>query len=149
MCLICFAPEARSGLSKLVLAAYFDFCFYFRSVLREVPIPGGTDCTASLKCAAGSGTGSFLKVYANLSIVRSPIAAATPLKGRQAEFFKYQSTRSEPRRISSSRGTATLHLHPMSANPPPRRRDRREAPRGRSGTPGSSDFLVTFCSHKK
>ena len=26
MCLICFAPEARSGVSKLVLAAYGDFC---------------------------------------------------------------------------------------------------------------------------
>ena len=26
MCLICFAPEARSDLSKLVLAAYLDFC---------------------------------------------------------------------------------------------------------------------------
>ena len=62
MCLICFAPEARSGMSKLVLAAYFDFCFYFRSVLREVPIPGGTDCGASLTCAAGRGTGSFLEV---------------------------------------------------------------------------------------
>ena len=72
MCLICFAPEARSGLSKLVLAAYFDFCFYFRSVLRVVPIPGGTDCGTSLKCAAGRGTGSFLKIYANLSIVRPP-----------------------------------------------------------------------------
>ena len=78
-----------------------------------------------------------------------PIAASTSLKGRQAESFKYQSPRSEPRRISCSRGTATLHLRPMSANPPPRRRALWAAPRGRSGTPGSSDFLVTFCSHKK
>ena len=27
MCLICFAPEARSDLSKSVLAASLDFCF--------------------------------------------------------------------------------------------------------------------------
>ena len=66
-----------------------------------MPIPGGTDCTASLKCAAGRGTGSFLRIYANLPIVRSSIAGSTPLKGRQAEFFKYQAPRSEPRRICS------------------------------------------------
>ena len=60
--------------ARFVLPSFFvmnsEACY--RSVLRVVPIPGGTDCGTSLKCAAGRGTGSFLKIYANLSIVRPP-----------------------------------------------------------------------------
>ena len=167
-----------------------------------VPIPGGTDYGASLKCAAGRGTGSFLKIYANLSIVRPPCSLypferpaggviqvpfyysnhqnswqkfggtkrawlrcrpwrasarlhppPCPARFVLPSFFVMNSEacyRLDARRTSHSRGTQSIKDSAHSpVSPPPRRRDRREAPRGRSGTSGSSDFLVTFCSHKK
>ncbi len=43
-----------------------------------------------------------------------PLAGSTPLKGRQAEFYKYQTGR---RRTCRSRGTATLHLHRSPYSP--------------------------------
>ena len=52
------------------------------------------------------------------SVIEGPLADSTPLTGRQPEPVNYQAARSDPRRISGSCGTATLHLRPMFAKPP-------------------------------
>ena len=50
-----------------------------------------------------------------------PAADSAPLRGRQAESFKYQSTRSEPRRNLLFTGHRSSSLGSVSENPPPRR----------------------------
>ncbi len=106
--LISLRPRhSRFGL-PLVPSASFPFCAYFSILV------GGPYRIAGLTLR-----GARLK---NCPLGRIPFAGGTALKGRQPEFYKCQSTRSDARRTCSSCDTATLHFIPMSANPSPRSR---------------------------
>ncbi|MDE6933095.1 MAG: hypothetical protein K2P37_10470, partial [Oscillospiraceae bacterium] len=79
----CFAV----GLPALVcrfclLSVFLKIAILLRTVLMEVLV-------ASRHSARGSGVwGANLQ---NVPLDRVPFAGSTPLKGRQAEFYKYQS----------------------------------------------------------
>ena len=106
--LISFAPEAWSVLSTVLPSASFPFCVYF-SVVIENPY----------RLGLANSPGCFLQ---DVPLDQIPVDGSTPLKGRQPELVNYQAPRSDARRTCRSRGTATLHFHPMFANPSPRTR---------------------------
>ena len=56
--------------------------------------------------------------FCRAAIRRVPVAGSIPLRGRQAELFKYQSTRSEPRRAHSFTGHRSSSLAGVSEKPP-------------------------------
>ena len=107
----------------------------------------GTDCSASLKCAAHLGTDALLQNYANLY---RALAAGTVSKGRQAKSSNRQTADQNPEGF-------LVHAAPSPSKPAPNSPQSPAAASRPSGGPalgsprtaGSSDFLVTFCSHKK
>ena len=99
---------------------------------------------ASRHSARGSGEeGANLQ---DVPLEQVPLAGSTPLKGRQAEFYKYQSGR---RRTANSEASPNQASHRTALYSPAEVDAQRAAPRKESRTIGSGAFLVTFAAGQK
>ena len=94
----------------------------------------GTDCSASLKCAARLGTDALLQNYANLY---RALAAGTVSKGRQAKSSNRQTADQNPEGF-------LVHAVPSPSKPAP---NSPQSPAAAS-RPSGGYFLFIFCSKK-
>ena len=125
---------------------YFIYCLFALCCSWIDSTGGARPSSAALQRVPTGSNGG----YAKTAVRANPAAGSTPLRGRQAELFKYQSARSEPRRKPLFTGHRSSPPGSVSVNPPPRQAAPMGRPRaGFLGAEPLSGLLVTFPPREK